>query len=107
MYTVIELESLKDRFTAGKVELNDYYRIWMTNSRSSVALRSRKAMDLKSLFDSIDKRSCGYIETPELEAVVKRFIPSITPRQLRKLVQAADANVSGVLQKQDFIAFFG
>ena len=47
----------------------------------------------------------GTLDIEEFSAIVKKFCPDITDRQLRHLMSSADADNSGSLDRDEFIEF--
>ena len=76
----------------------------MLKSRLSKAAAGRK---ISSVFDRIDKDKSGVIDIYELSDAVKRFLPDVTMRELTSLMKDADTSGDGLLDREEFVSFFG
>ena len=63
--------------------------------------------DLGALFDRMDKDKSGAIEMEELKSMVKKMLPHVSDDGVRDLMDLADLDGSGILEKDEFIAFIG
>lgn len=70
----------------------------------SLSYRLGKA-DLGGMFDRMDRDRSGSIDISELSFAIKRILPTITKQQLINLMNSADTDNNGTMERDEFIEF--
>ena len=66
-----------------------------------------KCYDFGELFRKLDKDKNGTLDMEEFEKAVRKFIPTITCRQMRALLKAVDTDGNGEIDEKEFVDFIG
>ncbi len=88
-----------------QVAMVDSVMIKQVRNKLKAASYSSTGTDLSALFDKLDVDHSGEIDMVELQKALKKLLPAISNRELKLLMNVADADKNGVLDKNEFIAF--
>lgn len=66
-----------------------------------------KQLELKEAFDAFDKDGDGFINVPELQAMMEKLGDKITLQEAQELIQEVDLDKDGVVNFNEFSIMMG